>query len=273
LEDSKNIGGKVMMKKIRIAIYTIIPLVILLSCVLGFLVAPNDPNQTNLLERYAVSSQRFPFGTDAMGRCVFSRILYGGKTTLGIVLLGSIIIFLVGTVLGMGFSKGIMKSNIIIDSFINAITAIPPVAYLIVFIGAWGNGIRTMLIAMTVSYILRYIKLVRAWTDIEINKAYIMCAVASGATKLRIMMVHVLPNILGQMIQFLCLSCANMVLTITGFSFIGLGLGDNVVDWGSMILEARTVVDIHPYLIFYPMLLVLICAMSFNVLGKQISAK
>lgn len=273
MEDSKDIGGKAIMTKMRKTLYIIIPIVILISCVLGFLIAPNDPNQTNLLERYALPSERFPFGTDSMGRCVFSRILYGGKTTLGIVFFGSIIIFAVGTVLGMIFSRGIMKSNIIIDSFINAITAIPPVAYLIVFIGALGNGIRTMLIAMTISYILRYVKLVRAWTDIEINKAYIMCAVASGATKMRIMLVHILPNILGQMIQFLCLSCANMILTITGFSFIGLGLGDNVVDWGSMILDARTALDMHPYLIFYPMFFVLICALSFNVLGKRISAK
>lgn len=258
------------MKKI---IYIIISIAILISCALGFLIAPNNPNQTNLLGRYALPSQGFPFGTDSMGRCVFSRILYGGKTTLGIVILGSTIIFSVGTVLGMMFSRGIMKSNIIIDSLINAITAIPPVAYLIVFIGALGNGIKTMLIAMTLSYILRYVKLVRAWTDIEINKAYIKCAVASGATKIRVMLVHILPNILGQMIQFLCLSCANMILTITGFSFIGLGLGDNIVDWGSMILDARTVSEMHPYLIFYPMFFVLICALSFNVLGKQISAK
>lgn len=261
------------MKKLGKMLHIIIPLTILSICVLGFLIAPNDPNKANLLDRYANSSQIFPFGTDSMGRCVFSRILYGGKTTLGIVLCGSIIIFIAGTTLGMTFSKGIMKSNIIIDSFINAITAIPPVAYLIVFIGAWGNGIRTMLISMTASYILRYVKLVRAWTDIEMNKAYVMCAVASGAPKMRIMVVHILPNILGQMIQFLCLSCANMVLTITGFSFIGLGLGDNVVDWGSMILEARAVVDMYPDLILYPMFFVLICALSFNVLGKQISLK
>lgn len=262
-----------MRKELEGKLSVLIPLIILIFCVTGFIIAPNDPNQTNLLERYAQASARFPLGTDSMGRCVFSRILYGGRTTLGIVVCGSAIIFICGTTLGMLLSKEIIGENLLIDSFINAITSIPPVAYLIVFIGAWGNGIRTMLIAMTVSYILRYIKLVRAWTDIEMSKAYVMCATACGASKMRIITVHILPNLLSQMIQFLCLSCANMVLTITGFSFIGLGLGDNVVDFGSMILEARKVADMYPKLILYPIFSVLICALAFNVLGKQISIR
>ena len=226
-----------------------IPTLVIIFFFAGFLFAPNDPMKSNLLERYADPSAEYPFGTDALGRCILSRILYGGWTTLGIVLGGSLIVFLLGTVIGMVTSRAVMKENALIDGLINAVTAIPPIAYLIVFIGAWGSGAKTTLVALTVSYILRYIKLVRTRTDMEMGKAYVMCAIASGASKLRIMLIHIFPNLIAEMIRFLCLSCADMILAITGFSFIGLGLGDNVVDWGKplgeMYMEEVTADDIR----------------------------
>ena len=159
-----------------------IPTLVIIFFFAGFLFAPNDPMKSNLLERYADPSAEYPFGTDALGRCILSRILYGGWTTLGIVLGGSLIVFLLGTVIGMVTSRAVMKENALIDGLINAVTAIPPIAYLIVFIGAWGSGAKTTLVALTVSYILRYIKLVRTRTDMEMGKAYVMCAIASGAS-------------------------------------------------------------------------------------------
>ena len=243
-----------------------IPTLVIIFFFAGFLFAPNDPMKSNLLERYADPSAEYPFGTDALGRCILSRILYGGWTTLGIV-------FLLGTVIGMVTSRAVMKENALIDGLINAVTAIPPIAYLIVFIGAWGSGAKTTLVALTVSYILRYIKLVRTRTDMEMGKAYVMCAIASGASKLRIMLIHIFPNLIAEMIRFLCLSCADMILAITGFSFIGLGLGDNVVDWGSMILDARGALVLHPTMILYPIGAVILSTLCFNVIGRQLTTK
>ncbi len=251
----------------------IIPVAILMLFLIGFLFAPNNPMESNLLARFQKPSTIYPFGTDQLGRCIFSRILYGGWTTLGIVLGGSMIVFSLGTIIGMGTSRGIMKENSFVDGFINAVTAIPPIAYLIVFIGAWGSGAKTTLVALTVSYILRYIKLVRTRTDIEMEKAYVMCAIASGASKLRLLMMHILPNLIAEMIRFLCLSCADMILAITAFSFIGLGLGDSVVDWGSMILDARGALVLHPTMILYPIGAVILSTLCFNILGRRLTEK
>ncbi len=251
----------------------IIPVFVIILFLFGFLFAPHNPMESNLLTRFQKPSIMYPFGTDQLGRCIISRILYGGWTTLGIVLGGSMIVFLLGTITGMATSRAVMKESILIDGFINAITAIPPIAYLIVFIGAWGSGANTTLFALTVSYILRYIKLVRTRTDMEMGKAYVMCAVASGASKLRILMIHILPNLIGEMIRFLCLSSADMILAITAFSFIGLGLGDNVVDWGSMILEARGALVLHPDMILYPISAVVLSTLCFNILGRRLTEK
>ena len=251
----------------------LIPTIIIVVFFTGFLFAPNNPMESNLLARYAAPSEEYPFGTDALGRCILSRILYGGWTTLGIVLGGSLIVFMAGTVLGMLTSRAVMKENALVDGLINAVTAIPPIAYLIVFIGAWGSGAKTTLIALTVSYILRYIKLVRTRTDMEMRKAYVMCAVAAGAPKVRILLIHIFPNLISEMIRFLCLSCADMILAITGFSFIGLGLGDNVVDWGGMILDARGALVLHPTIILYPIVAVILSTLCFNVFGRRLTAK
>ncbi|MDO5716087.1 MAG: ABC transporter permease subunit, partial [Tissierellia bacterium] len=131
------------------------------------------------------------------------------------------------------------------------------------------SGVKNTLIALVISYILRFVRLVRTQINVESEKAYIMCMISLGASKLRIMFVHILPNIISELIHYLCLSCADMILAITGFSFIGLGLGDNVVEWGNMILEARKSIFIKPNLILYPMIAVLITTISFNLLGRQ----
>lgn len=151
--------------------------------------------ESNLLARYATPSAEYPFGTDALGRCILSRILYGGWTTLGIVLGGSLIVFLIGTVIGMVTSRAVMKENALVDGLIRLLRH-PPIAYLLIFIGAWGSGAKTTLVALTVSYILRYIKLVRTRTDMEMGKAYVMCAIAAGASKVRIMLIHIFPNLI-----------------------------------------------------------------------------
>ena len=239
----------------------------------GFLFAPNDPMKSNLLERYADPSTEYPFGTDALGRCILSRILYGGWTTLGIVLGGSLIVFLLGTVIGMVTSRAVMKENALIDGLINAVTAIPPIAYLIVFIGAWGSGAKTTLVALTVSYILRYIK--TGSYPYRHGNGKSLCHVCNRFRRFKAQnhADSYFPDLIAEMIRFLCLSCADMILAITGFSFIGLGLGDNVVDWGSMILDARGALVLHPTMILYPIGAVILSTLCFNVIGRQLTTK
>lgn len=258
------------MKKIRQRVCIVMPIVILLICAFGFLLAPNDPNYIDLTKKFTACCKEYPLGTDQFGRCILSRILYGGKTTLGIILVGAMTTTILGTLCGLLLGKSSYRHNIVIESLLNAVTAIPPIAYLIIFIGAWGNGITTMVIALTVSLLLRLIKLVKTRTEIELGKAYVMCAIASGASKLHITFVHVGINVIRDVLHFICLSCADMILAITGFSFIGLGLGDEVIDWGMMISEARSVIVMHPQIMLYPIVCILICTFSFNLLGREI---
>lgn len=241
---------------------------VLLFLLLGSFFAPHDPAATNIRDRFLSSSVEYPCGTDDFGRCEFSRLLEGGKTTLGIVLIGSSIVVVFGIFFGILLGNTGGRRNILMESILNSVTAIPPVAYLIIFIGIWGNSVSTMLVSLTASLILRMIKLVKTLVEEECAKAYIMCAIACGASKARIMLVHILPNIIQNIVQFICLSSAEMIIAISGFSFIGLSLGDDVIDWGAMLSAARPLAGTHPELLFYPILFIFISSLCFNYLGR-----
>jgi len=249
-----------------------VPIMVLCICCFGSLLIPNDPFQVNLMHRLAASSSQYPLGTDLLGRCTLSRLLYGGRTTIGIVLLGCSLVLFLGVIIGLVISKNNQRNDVVYESVLNSITAIPPIAYLIIFIGAWGNGIFTMTIAITISLLLRLIKLVKTRAEVELRKAYVYCAMTSGAGRIRILFWHVLPNIIADVIEFVCLSCADMILAIVGFSFIGLGLGDNVMDWGTMVSESYHLIQINPFLTYYPIICIFISTLCFHVLGRTISS-
>lgn len=168
----------------------LIPVFIIAFCFLGFLIAPNDPEAMDIVNKYAAPSVDFPLGTDQFGRCELSGLLYGGKVTLGIVLLGGSIVLVLGTLIGLWLGRANAAKSLAFSSLLDAVTAIPPLAYLIIFVGIWGNSIPTMLVALTVSLILRMIKLVKTQTELELDKAYVLCAVSSGASRSRVLFVH-----------------------------------------------------------------------------------
>lgn len=251
----------------------ILPLLIIFICAFGFLFAPNDPDLVDMTIKFLPPCMEYPLGTDNLGRCVFSRLLYGGQTTLGIVLVGSVTVSGLGTLAGLLMGGGKHGKNVVLEGVLNAVTAIPPIAYLIIFIAAWGNSVFTMLVAVGASLILKMIKLVQTRTEIEQSKAYVMCAVASGAKQSRILFAHILPNLIWDVLHFICLSCADMVLSIVSFSFIGLGMGDNVIDWGGMVSETHHYLLSHPGLTLYPVAMIVLCTMAFHLLGRWIERR
>lgn len=251
----------------------VLPLLIIAICAFGFVFAPNDPLHVDMGMRFLKPSAQYPLGTDNMGRCMLSRLLFGGRTTLGIVLFGSIMVSVIGVVFGLFLGSMGKSHGIIIEGFFNAVTAIPPIAYLIIFVAAWGNSVMTMLVAVTISLLLRLMKLIKTRTEVEMGKAYIMCAAASGSSKLRILFVHIFPNLIWDVLRFICMSAADMIISIVGFSYIGLGLGDNVIDWGTMVSETHHYIIAHPAMTLYPILFIFLCTLSFNLLGRWIERR
>lgn len=250
----------------------IIPVIILVFFAFAYLLAPNNPSRVNMSLKYAAPSRGYPLGCDDLGRCVLSRVLCGGRTTLAIVLLGSAIVLLAATPIGMfmGRNRG---GGLIGNTVLNAVTAIPALAFMIVFVGALGNGVATVMLAVTLSLFMRTIRLAKTETEVELGKAYVDCAIASGASTFNLLFVHILPNILPGVLRYILLACTELIMCIVGFSFIGIGLGDNILDWGGMVSDARAVMLVRPDLIVYPVIAIFLVAISFNVLAQAIEKR
>lgn len=258
-----------LLKKLDI----LLPVLILLFFALGHLLAPNNPTRVSMNLKYAEPSAQYPLGCDDLGRCVLSRVLCGGRTTLAIVLAGSAIVLIGATPIGMLMGRKKGRGGLIGNTVLNAVTAIPALAYMIVFVGMLGNGVATVMLAVTLSLFMRTIRLAKTETEVGMGRAYVDCAIASGATTLNLLFVHILPNILPSVIRYILLACTELIMCIVGFSFIGIGLGDNVLDWGGMISDARGVVLVRPDLIIYPVIAVFLVAVSFNVLANAVEKR
>lgn len=264
-------GGKTA--SFRGVIRLALPLAVVVMFAFGFLAAPNDPVFADASQRFQPPSAEYPLGTDSMGRCLLSRLLYGGTTTIGIVLAGCAAVAVVGTACGLGMASPGHRGHLLLESLLDAVVAIPPIAYLIIFIAAWGNGVITMLVAVTASLFLRLVKLVKTRADLELGRAYVLCAEACGASRIRVLLVHVLPNVVRDVTRFVCMASADMVLAITSFSFVGLGMGDNVVDWGIMVADGHHYIVAHPTLIVYPVICIVLVTVSLNLLARAVDLK
>lgn len=253
----------------RIALIRIAAILILAAAAFGYFFAPNDPLHIDLAARLSPKNQFYPLGTDTMGRCILSRLLYGGKITMCIVGIEFVLVFLCGTGIGL-FLAGFDKRFVLAESALNALTAIPPMVYLIVFMSAWGNSVVTMIAALTLSLSLRLIKLVKFRALEESKRAYVLCAYVSGENKALILVKEILPNLFYEVLRFLCLSSVEIIISISAFSIIGLSMGAHVVDWGLMISDARSVIITRPDLILYPVGAIVACSFALNSLAGSL---
>lgn len=131
--------------------------------------------------------------------------------------------------------------------------------------------------AMTVSIVLAcwamLERLVRTKTEEELDKAYVLCAVCSGAGTGRILFRHILPNIMGEALRYLALTCADMVMMITGLSFVGVSMGTDIIDWGAMITDGRAQLSLHPLLVWVPALGIVLTTFALYLLSEQLERR
>ena len=240
---------------------SILVILIISPIILGYLI-PNSPFHVDVTNKFAGYSRDYLLGTDHLGRCELSRILLAGKITLKLVIISSFLIGVIGTVLGLILSMNDGVFKMVTLSIIDSITAIPTIIYLVIVVGMLENRVVTVILSLVFSITLRLIKFVLVLSQEEQKKAYCSCA-----------FVHILPNIIYRILSYISLSCAEIIMTISGFSFIGINLGDTKIDWGYMLNEGRAYYNIKPTLMIYPMVLIIFFTFIFNVLSNQIKEK
>lgn len=255
--------------KVMMSIKRVMLLVIVIFMIAGHGFAIHDTFEQSLSERLESSSFEYPMGTDTLGRCVYSRIVSGGQATIQIVLLSGAILLVIGTLIGalQVFLKP--KLAMLIETVINAFTVFPPMIYVLLFVGIWGGGTFTMIVSLVFSNWARVAKLVQGKVEAERNKAYVLCAISSGASMKRVIFVHVIPNCFREILVYMSLISAEMIILIASFSFVGIGLGEDTINWGQMIAEGKSKIRIQPGMTLYPSIVIILFTFMFNYIGKE----
>jgi peptide/nickel transport system permease protein len=248
-----------------------IVLAVTLAAVFAPVIAPHDPLAQNLLDRFAgIGEQGYVLGADAFGRDMLSRLIWGGRISLLIGIVASVVALGIGVPLGMlaGYRGGVLDG--VAMRVMEMLLAFPYILLAIVIVGALGPGLTNTIIAVAVTSIPFYARLMRGIVLSVKNQPFIDAAVAMGATETRILRTAVFPAILSYVIVAFTISVAWLILEGASLSFLGLGAQPPSPEWGAMLAESRQYISIAPHTVLLPGLMLLLVAAGLNLFGDAL---
>lgn len=268
----RNLMGIVKRYKIATACVVILVLFMLISIFAPWL-APNDPVSVDLVHKLQPPSWKYPLGTDQLGRCTLSRLLYGARTSLGF----ASMIF--ASSLGIGIFVGILAGykggwvDAVLMRFCESVMAFPNLVLVLGIVGVFGQGMLQLVVALMMVQWVYYARMIRNMVVSLKERTFIAAAKISGSSSWSIMRKHILPNILPSIIVIGTLEMGWAIMDISALSFLGLGIQPPTPEWGAMILEGKSFIRNQPQLMIYPGLMIFIVVMSFHTLGETLSEK
>jgi peptide/nickel transport system permease protein len=241
-------------------------LIIILMGIFAPLIATHDPIQMDPTQRLKPASDAFLLGTDAYGRDLFSRIVYGARISLIVGVGAAIISVAIGLPLGLlaGFFRIL---DAILMRIMDGLMAIPSILLAIAVVSLAGASLWTVLVAITIPEIPRVVRLVRSVVLSAREEPYVEAAIAVGSSLPKVMWRHLVPNTLAPLIVQGTYICASAILIEAILSFLGAGIGTETPSWGNIMSEGRVYFQLKPSLIFWPGLVLSICILSINLLG------
>lgn len=239
-----------------------------LCAIFAPLLAPHDPAQLDLSQRLLPPSHAHWFGTDELGRDVLSRTLYGARVSLLVAVSVVSLSLSVGLIFGAiaGFYEG--WADIFINIYLtNAFLALPGILLAVAVVAFLGPSLPNLILALALSNWVNYARLVRGQVLAVKQREFVQAARSLGAGDLRLMLHHILPNIIQPVLVQAAVGMAGAVLAEATLSFLGLGVQPPTATWGAMLNDARSHLFESPYLVFFPAAAVALCVLSFNLVG------
>jgi peptide/nickel transport system permease protein len=258
---------KVLFGRPVVAISGILILIVLVVAIFGPWLAPYDPYEQNLSQSLAQPSTIHLLGTDVLGRDILSRLIYGSRNSLmvGIVALGVAALFGMSLGLLAGYFTGWV--NNVIMGFIDALMCFPMILLALILASLLGGGMRNVMIALGVAMMPGYARLMCGQTLSVKENDYILAGRAVGASPLRIMFRHILPNCLPSLIVLATMQIGAAILAEAGLSFLGIGIEPPAAAWGLMVEDGRPHLLSNPLLSFAPGLSIMLVVFAFNMVG------
>jgi ABC-type dipeptide/oligopeptide/nickel transport system permease subunit len=264
--------GQLWRNKTAVAGLVIIA-VFIISAILAPYLSPRNPVETSLYDQlkppvwHAAGTWHNILGTDDLGRDILSRLIYGARVSLVVAVISVGLAFFCGTLLGCfsGYYKGFRDS--VIMRFMDIILAFPYILLAIVVVAYLGPSLQNAMIAIAITYIPRFARIVRGSVLEECEKDYVSAARAIGAADPRIIFIAILPNCLGPLIVQTTLGFASAILDMAALSFLGLGAQPPTPEWGAMIAHSRSLILRASWVMTFPGLAILFAVLGFNLLG------
>lgn len=209
----------------------------------------------------------FPLGTDAVGRDILSRIIFGARISLFIGVSVMLVSAAIGVALGLAAASFGGIIDVVIIRVMDLIVAIPSLVLAILIIAVIGPNLTNTIVAVTIVYLPRYVRLLRASALSELTKDYVTAAKVSGVGRLRLMLVNVLPNCMAPLIVQAALGISDAILEAAGLGFLGLGAQPPIPEWGAMLADAREFILSAWWIVTFPGLSILITVLNINLMG------
>ena len=248
----------------------ILVVALILLAIFAPLIAPFPSDEMGAGMALVPPGSGYWFGTDEFGRDIFSRVVYGSRLTIQVGLIAVGISLTIGTLTGLvaGYAGGwteriLMRLVDVVFSFTETLIALAAVAVL-------GPSLTNAMIAVGIAAIPFYARVAYSVTLVERNRAYFDAAYVAGAGHLRLIFIHLLPNIIPPLIVVATLGVSSAVLAAAGLSFLGLGAQPPSPEWGSMLSSGRDYFTQAPWIMFYPGVAIMVVVLAFNLLGDGI---
>lgn len=256
-----------------VAVCLVILSLFFLMAVLAPWISPHDPIQVNLAFKLRPPSWEYPLGTDHLGRCNLSRLLYGARVSLGFASLIFISSLGIGLLVGTfaGYRGGWI--DLLLMRFCEGVMAFPSLVLVLGIVGLLGPGLWQVVLALMMVQWVYYARMFRSMVVSMKEQNFITAAVISGSSSWKIIRRHMIPNVLPPIVVVGTLEMGWAIMDISALSFLGLGIQPPTPEWGAMIHEGKAFIRSQPELMLYPGLMILFVVMTFNILGESLSER
>ena len=225
-----------------------------------------DPTAIAPAKRIRDPSALYWFGTDMLGRDIYSRVLYGARVSLGVGFAVALVASVVGTAIGAvaGFSRAV---DSVIMRMMDGLMSIPPILLAIALMALTRASVQNVIIALAVPEFPRVARLIRGIVLSLREQPFVEGAIAAGTRFPRIIMRHILPNTMAVLLVQATVICASAMINEAILSFIGAGTPPTIPSWGNIMAEGRALWQIKPYIVFFPAIFLCITVLSVNLVG------
>ena len=245
-------------------------LLVFLVMLLAPVFAPNNPMQLNVAHSFAPPDAQYPLGTDELGRCVPSRLIYGARASLSIALPTLLLLAVISIVVATlcAYIGGALDR--IFEVVSNIFMAFPPFLVAITLVGLFESKAVSIVLSIVIAMWVWNARVVRTHVLRERNQSYVITCRMSGCSELRIVFRHIIPNILPHLLVLYSTGLSSIIIMISSYAFLGLGLETGTAEWGAMFINANKLMFSHPQFLVYPGLCILFAAAGFNLFGEAL---